>query len=135
LSEDLKAKKLKLVTHDHRSLAVRGTEIGGRLRAAEEKRATLKAELEAKLRALDEAQKKLEAESGRHGELAAALAGLESQASYLEKSISSAESRCRELEAERGRADADRGALESKAAELAAQLDLESAKLAQLDET
>ncbi|HLY74055.1 MAG TPA: hypothetical protein VKU80_08035, partial [Planctomycetota bacterium] len=92
-------------------------------------------QLEAKLRALDGVQKRLEAEAGRHAELAAALAGLESQSSYLEKSITTAESRCRELEAERGRAEADREALEAKAAELAAQLDLESATLAELDET
>jgi chromosome segregation protein len=135
LAEELKGKRLRLATHDHRALAVRGTEIGDRLRAAEEKRASLKAELEAKLRALDEAQKKLEAEAERHADLAAALAGLESQASYLERSITAAESRCRELEAERGRADADREALESKAAELTAQLEIESAKLTELDET
>jgi chromosome segregation protein len=135
LAEDLKSKRLRLASHDHRTLSVRGADIAERLRAADEKRSGLRAQLEARLRALDEAQKSLEAEAGRHADLAASLAGLESQSSYLEKSIASAEARCRELEAERGRADADREALEAKAAELAAQLDLESAQLAELDET
>jgi len=135
LSEELKGKRLRLASHDHRSIASRVAEIAERLRVADEKRTGLRALLEAKLRALDEVQKQLEAEAGRHAELSASLAGLESQSSYLEKSIASAESRCRELEAERGRADADRGALEAKAAELAAQLDLESSKLSELDET
>ncbi|HZE99293.1 MAG TPA: chromosome segregation protein SMC [Planctomycetota bacterium] len=135
LAEDLKGKRLRLAVHDHRSLAARGTDLGAKLRAAEERRAQLKGELEAKLLDLDEVRKKLEAEAGRHADLAASLAGLESQASYLERSIASAESRCRELEAERGRADADREALEAKASELTAQLEIESAALAELDET
>jgi chromosome segregation protein len=134
LAEELKSKRLRLASHDHRSLSARGAEIAGRLRTAEEARAELRGRLEAKLRGLDEAQKALESEAGRHAALAASLAGLESQSAYLEKSIASAESRCRELEAERARADADRGALEAKAAELGAQLDLESAALAGLDE-
>jgi chromosome segregation protein len=134
LAEDLKSKRLRLAAHDHRTLASRGAEVAERLRGAEERRAGLRGRLEEKLRALDEAQKRLEAEAGRHAERAASLAGLESQSSYLEKSIGAGEARCRELEAERARADADRGALEAKAAELAAQLDLETARLAELDE-
>jgi chromosome segregation protein len=135
LSEELKGKRLRLAAHEHRSLFARGTEVADRLRAAEERRASLRAELEAKLRALEGAQKRLEAEAGRHADLASALAGLESQSSYLDKSIASAESRCKELEAERGRADADRASFEAKAAEIGAQLDIESAKLAEIDET
>ena len=135
LAEDLKAKRLRLASHDHRSLSVRGAETTERLRAADLKRSELRARLEDRLRELDLAQKKLEAEAGRHADLAASLAGLESQSSYLDRSIAAAEARCRELEAERGRADADREALETKAAELAAQLDLESALLLELDET
>src|SRR5579862_1489786 len=134
LAEDLKAKRLRLAAHDHRSLASRGAEIAGRLQGAEERRSGLRTRLEEKLRALDDAQKMLEAESGRHAERAASLAGLESQSSYLEKSIGAAEARCRELEAERARADADRAALEAKASELAAQLDFETGRLAELDE-
>ncbi|RPH49562.1 MAG: hypothetical protein EHM91_02980, partial [Planctomycetota bacterium] len=135
LAEELKGKRLRLAAYEHRSLASRGTEVADRLRAADERRASLKAELEARLRALDEAQKRLEAEAGRHADLASALAGLESQSSYLDKSIASAQSRCGELEAERGRAEADRTAFEAKSAEIAAQLEVESARLAELDET
>jgi len=134
LSEELKGKRLKLATHEHRTLASRGAEVAERLRTSEEKRAALRADLEARLRALDEAQKRLEVEAGRHADLASALAGLESQSSYLEKSIASAESRCRELEAERGRAEADRASFEAKAVEITAQIDIESVKLAELDE-
>jgi chromosome segregation protein len=135
LSEELKGKRLRLATYEHRALASRGTEVAERLRAAEERRAALRAELDARLRSLDEAQKRLEVEAGRHADLASALAGLESQSAYLEKSIAAAESRCRELEAERGRAEGDRGSFEAKAAELGAQLEVESAKLAELDGT
>jgi chromosome segregation protein len=135
LAEELKGKRLRLATHEHRSLSVRGTEVADRLRAAEERRASLKAELEARLQAVDEAQKRLEAEASRHAALASTLAGLESQSAYLEKSIASAQSRCGELEAERGRAEADRVAFEGKAAEIAAQLDIEGARIAELDET
>jgi chromosome segregation protein len=133
LSEELKGKRLRLATHEHRTLAARGTEVADRLRGADERRASLRSELEARLRALDAAQKRLEAEAGRHAELASTLAGLESQSAYLDKSIASAESRCRELEAERGRAEADRAAFEAKAAEIAAQIDTESATLADID--
>ena len=135
LAEELKGKRLRLATYEHRSLASRGTEVADRLRGAEERRASLKAELEARLRALDEAQRRLEAEAGRHADLASALAGLESQSSYLDKSIAAAQSRCSELEAERGRAEADRTSFEAKSAEIAAQLEVESARLAELDET
>jgi chromosome segregation protein len=135
LAEELKGKRLRLATHEHRALASRGTEVAERLRAADERRASLRAELEARLRALDEAQKRLEVEAGRHADLASALAGLESQSSYLDKSIAAAQSRCNELEAERGRAEADRLSFEAKASEIAAQLEVESARLAELDET
>ncbi|MBI3858347.1 MAG: chromosome segregation protein SMC, partial [Planctomycetes bacterium] len=135
LSEELKGKRLRLALHEHRSLAARGTEVADRLRAADERRGSLRAELESRIRALDEAQKRLEGEAGRHADLASALAGLESQSSYLDRSIAAAESRCRELEDERGRAEADRASFEAKVAEIAAQLGIESAKLAELDET
>jgi chromosome segregation protein len=135
LSEELKGKRLRLVTHEHRALLARGTEVAERLRAADERRASLRADLEARLRALDDAQKRLEAEAGRHADLASTLAGLESQSAYLDRSIAAAESRCRELEAERGRAEADRAAFDTKAREIAAQLEIESARLAELDET
>jgi chromosome segregation protein len=135
LSEELKGKRLRLATHEHRTLASRATEVAGRLQAADERRGALRADLEARLRAVDDAQKRLEAEAGRHADLASALAGLESQSTYLDKSIAAAESRCRELEDERGRADADRASFEAKAAEIAAQLEVESSKLAELDGT
>src|SRR6185503_14942223 len=135
LSEELKGKRLRLATHEHRTLQTRGSEVAERLRTTDERRAALRADLEARLRALDDAQKRLEAEAGRHADLASTLAGLESQSAYLDRSIAAAESRCRELEAERGRADADRAGFEAKAQEIAAQLEIESAKVAELDET
>jgi len=135
LSEELKGKRLRLATHEHRALQARGSEVAERLRTTDERRAALRADLEARLRALDDAQKRLEAEAGRHADLASTLAGLESQSAYLDRSIAAAESRCRELEAERGRAEADRASFEAKAQEIAAQLEIESAKVAELDET
>jgi chromosome segregation protein len=135
LTEDLKAKRLRLCVHEHRALGARGAELGERLSGTEARRDALRADLEARARAVEEAQRGLEAESGRHAELASALASLESQAAYLEKSLESAAARGRELEAERARVESDRAGLEAKAAEVSGLLEAELNAVAELDES
>src|SRR5262245_42375023 len=87
LTEEYKTKRKRFFVHEHRALAARGTEIADRLAALEESRRRLQSEIEARAQAVAEAQKRLEAENVRHGELGTSLSTLESKASYLEKSI------------------------------------------------
>ncbi len=134
LTEDLKGKKTRLFVHEERAQAARGSEVVVRLQAATERREALRAALEERNRALEQVQKRLEAEGGRHAELASALATLESQASYLRKSIASSEARRAELEEERRRATAERGTHEARAEEVAALLADEERQLAILAE-
>ncbi|HXG62607.1 MAG TPA: chromosome segregation protein SMC [Planctomycetota bacterium] len=133
LTEELKSKRLRLYVHEHRRLAAARGELAERLRAVSERREALRAELGARAAAAEEVRRRLEAESARHAELASAVAGLESQAAYLERSLESARARERELAAERGRAEAEREALEAKALELAEQVEAESRALAEFD--
>lgn len=133
LTEELKAKRLRLYVHEHRRLAAARGKLAERLRGAAERREALRAELSVRSQAAEEVRRRLEAESSRHAELASAVAGLESQAAYLERSLESVRARVRELEAERDRAQAEREDLEAKALELSEQVELESRALAELD--
>lgn len=133
LTEELKGKKTRLFVHEQRAQAARGTEVADRLRAAEEQREALRAALEECSRQVTDTQKRLEAEAGRHAEMASALASLESQAAYLEKSVVAAEARRAELEEERRRAEADRATHEARAEEVAGLLAGEEKQLAALE--
>jgi chromosome segregation protein len=134
LTDDLKGKKTRLFVHEFRVRSTRATDVAERLRAAEEGRDALRAAVEERSRAVDDAQKRMEEESGRHAELASALAALESQAAYLEKSIASSEARRAELEEERRRAAADQATHQARAEEVAALLAEEERQLAALAE-
>jgi chromosome segregation protein len=133
LTQDLRGKKLRLFVHERRSQAARSGEVEQRLAEAGERRVRLAGEVEACARSTGEAQRALEAQTGRQAELASGLAGLESQAAYLEKSALSTAGRVRELEAERARSEAERSALGAKAAEGAALVDAEAARRDELD--
>jgi chromosome segregation protein len=134
LTDDLKGKKTKLFVQERRAQDVRGADVAARLQAASERREGLRAVLEERNRALEQAQKTLEAEGGRHAELASALASLESQGAYLEKSIATSEARRDELAEERRRADAERATHAARAEEIAALLAEEERQLAALSE-
>jgi chromosome segregation protein len=133
LTEEHRSKKLRLLTQEQRAQSARCADLAERLRASSERRERLRAELETRGRALEEAQKRLEGEAVRHGELSASLASLESQAAYLEKSIESARARGRELGAEQARVESEREALEAKSAEVRGLLEEEDRKAAELD--
>jgi chromosome segregation protein len=133
LTEELKSKRMRLYVHEHRRLEAARAERAERLREVSERREALRAEAAARAEAAEGVRRRLEAESARHAELASEVAGLESQAAYLERSLESARARERELEAERGRAQAEREGLEAKALELSEQVEAESRALAELD--
>ncbi len=133
LSQELRAKKQVLFVQEHRALRRRAEEVARRLAEAGGRREALRAEHDRQAAALEDGGRRLEAEARRHGELASALAGLESQAAYLEKSIASSRARRAELEAEERRIGEERGGLESRAAEVAAELEAERARLGELD--
>ncbi|HLF92050.1 MAG TPA: AAA family ATPase, partial [Planctomycetota bacterium] len=133
LTEDLKGKRQRFFVHEYRALSVRGGQIAERLRSLEERRRALQAEIEARSNAVEEAQKRLEAETARHGELSAAQATLESQAGYLEKSITTAHFRCEELEAEIQRIAGERAALEAREREIAEAVSRETKVMGELD--
>ncbi len=133
LTEDLRSKKLRLLTHEHRLQAARSAEVEARLREAGERRGRLLEDLGDRARAAETCQRRLEAEAQRQADLASALAGLESQAAYLEKSAASTVERVRELEAEKARVASERAALEAKSAEVAALVETEAARRAELD--
>ncbi len=134
LTQDLKGKKLHLALLEHRVLSSRAQELVERLQASENRRAELRARLEERSRLLDEAQRRLENEGSQHAELASALATLESESAYVERTIAAAESRCRELSLEQDRLAQERGGLEVKAAEVAGQASAEADRLGELDE-
>src|ERR1043166_6953404 len=133
LTEDLKGKRRRFFVHEYRSFSARGVEIAERLRGLEERRRSLEEESETRARAVEEAQKRLEAETARHGELNSSVAALESQATYLEKSIATTHARCEELEEEIRRIAEERATLDARDREIAEVVEREAAAMAELD--
>jgi chromosome segregation protein len=133
LTEELRAKRKRHFLHEQRALAARSGEISGRLRALDERRASLQEEIQARVQAVEAAQKRLEAETARHSELAAGLGALESQGTYLEKSIATAHARCAELETEIQRVAGERTTLDAREAEIAEVVTRETAAMAELE--
>jgi chromosome segregation protein len=133
MTEDFKAKRKRFFVQEHRSLAARGTEITERLGALEARRRGMQAEIQRCAQEVGEAQRRLEEESARNGEIGSALATLESKASYLEKSIATAHARCAELEAEIQRIAAERASLEAREREIAEIVVQETRSMEELD--
>ncbi len=133
LQGDHKAKRLRVLVHDHRTLADRGRELAARVAALSEERERLRAGTEERTRSHEEARRRLEEETARHAEAASVLAGLESQAAYLEKAVASAEARRRELEEESRRIGSEGAAHRAREAEIAAQIEGERRAKAELD--
>jgi chromosome segregation protein len=133
LTEDLKSKKLRLTIHEHRAMGAKTADLAERLRAAQESRERLRAAAEEKGRGLEAAQKRAEEATARHAELSSTLAQVESQATYLDKSIASMEARCAELAAERSRLADERAQAEARAAEVEALLAAEERERVEVD--
>jgi chromosome segregation protein len=134
LSEEFRGKKLSLAVLEYRAMAARTAELDARLKDAEARRQELKGRLAEREAAVEAARGRLEEESARHAELASALATLESESAYVDRTIAASEARCAELAAELERLEQDRAALQVQAAELDAQAAGEAARLAELDE-
>ncbi len=133
LQEEWKQKRLRLLIHEHRSLAARGGEISARLGALAAEEERLRGELEARNGALEEARRLLEAENGRHAGLAAGLASLESEQGYMERSEEQAARRCGELREEIRAVDEERAAQETRARDLSRRAEEEARLKAEVE--
>ena len=135
LTGELKEKRTKFCVHEHRALKLRGTELDALTRTRSEERDRLKGEMERCATEQDEAQRRLESETERHAGMASNLASLESEVEYLSRSIETVAVRIRELQEEKAGQETDRASQEARATEIGGQVERETHRKAELDES